>query len=81
MEADKCQDLRLTAGDPGELTVSFLPEGWQAQDPERANVSVQVQRPEKANVPVRSIQAGDFLLVLVSSSTDWTRPITLERVY
>ena len=42
--ADKTKIYRVSqqAGDPGELMVYFWFEGWQGQDPGRANVSVQL---------------------------------------
>lgn len=42
--------------------LKFQFESWQARDPRRANVPVQVQRLEKTNVPPQTVEQKEFPL-------------------
>lgn len=64
------------AGDPGQPLVSFQSKYWQAENPRRASVTVQVQRPGDKTGRRGSLllEGGINLFVLCKSLTDWLRP-------
>lgn len=49
---------------------------WQAGDPERAHLEVQVQRSPVAEFPLAQ---GKSILCLLSPSADWTRPTHIMK--
>lgn len=63
--------------DLGELMAQFQSNEWQAQDPGRIDVSIQLQ--EKVDVPVQrqsgKIQRKVSLFVSFGPSTVWMRAI------
>ena len=60
----------------------FQSESWQAQDPRRANISVQRQGntdiPAQGNPAERVLLTSGSLSVLYRPSTDWIRAILME---